>query len=258
MRYTLKAAVFGLLGSTILAGAVAAGGGDGGGDRNKPSADPFDPPRIYITPDAKALTYTDPDDTKPGIPYRWWITPGPKDQVNFGYYVGALSWWQPTFAPPNTGWTHNSNWVALTLTKTSWVTIQVGPTIPVPCAPPLQPAACDNTGRTGSDLYPAISIYKGQDTTSVAPGTPPDNHVFNPVGNFWATGITYLDSSYKSDRVTHVLVYKKKLPAGKYTIDIGGAGARSPYCYQGQPCYSGGQSYQATITASPADHYSER
>jgi cytochrome c peroxidase len=103
-----------------------------------------------------------------------------------------------------------------------------------PCAPPSQPAACNSTGRTGSDLYPAISVYKGQDTTS------PQDHVFNPIGNFWATKITYFDSSYKSDRVTHVLVYKKKLSAGKYTIDIGGAGARSPYCHEGDPCYSGG------------------
>ena len=164
------------------------------------------------------------------------------------YYVGALSWWQPGFPQATPGWTHNSNWIALTLTKTSLVTIQVGPNVPAPCAPPNQPAACNSTGRTGSDLYPAVSIYKGQDTTS------PQDHVFNPIGNIWATNITYLDSSSKSDRVTHVLAYKKKLPAGQYTIDIGGAGAVSAYCYQGQPCYSGGQSYQATITTIPVDH----
>jgi hypothetical protein len=86
-------AIFGLLASAILASPVAADG------KRKLSTDLFDPPRLYITPDAVALTYTVPDDSKPGIPYLWWLTPGTKDQVNFGYYVGALSWWQPTFTP---------------------------------------------------------------------------------------------------------------------------------------------------------------
>jgi hypothetical protein len=49
-----KSAAFGLLTSTVLAGPVAADG------EWRPSTDPFDPPRIYITPDATALTYTTP------------------------------------------------------------------------------------------------------------------------------------------------------------------------------------------------------
>jgi hypothetical protein len=248
-----KIALFGLLASTVLVGPVAAGGGGGGGGgggNNNPSTDLFDPPRIYITPDASALTYTDPSPN--GIPYRWWVSPG-KKQVNFGYYVGSKSWWEPAnyqLNPNQPGWTHNSNWIALTLSKKSWVTIEVGPTVPVPCAPPSQPAACDNTGRTGSDLYPAISLYKGQDTTS------PQDHTFNPKGPFWATQLTYMDSSKKSDPVTHVLTFttKKKLDAGQYTVNIGGALALiDPNCAsadptQVPPACLGGRSYQATIS----------
>jgi hypothetical protein len=204
--------------------------------------------RLFPTPDPAALTYTTPAST--GIPYRWWVTLGPHDQVDFGYYVGALSWWQPSNPPATPGWTHNSNWVALTLTSAAVVTIKISPDVPVPCAPPSQPAACDATGRTGSDLYPAVSLYRGQDTTS------PVDHVFNPIGNFWAVNINYLDSSAKADRVTHTLTFRKYLPAGKYTINIGGAGAISPYCYQSSPCYSGGQSYQAEITTAPNHAYS--
>ena len=149
MQVILRTAVFGLLASTVLAGPVAAGGDW------RPSADPFDPPRIYITLTQGTYLHRCLRRDQTWQPYRWWITPKPKDQVNFGYYVGALSWWQPTFAPPNMGWTYNSNWVALTLTKTSWVTIEVGPTTPVPCAPPLQPAACDKglcVSKTSSAL----------------------------------------------------------------------------------------------------------
>lgn len=250
-----KAAAFGLLGSAILAGPLAAGGGNGWWD-NKPATDLFDPPRIYVTPDADALTYTSPSAN--GIPYRWRVTPG-KKQVNFGYYVGAKSWWEPKnyqANPSEPGWTHNTNWIALTLSKRSLVTIEVGPAAPLPCAPPSQPASCDSTGRTSSDLYPAISLYKGQDTTS------PQDHTFNPVGNFWAAGLTYLDSSKKSDPFTRVLTFKKKLDAGQYTINIGGAAALiAPGCGAvTDPPSSclGGRSYQATVSIDSEGQDSHR
>jgi hypothetical protein len=182
-----KIALFGFAAGSLFAGPVFA--------QNATPVAPLNEPRVYKTPDSKTLTYTTPSAT--GIPYRWWVTLGQKDQTDFGYYVGALSWWQPGNPPTTPGWTHNSNWVALNLTNAAQVTIEISPDVPVPCAPPSQPAACDTTGRTGSDLYPAISIYTGQDTTS------PQDHVFNPVGNFWAVNINYLDSSTKSDRKTH-------------------------------------------------------
>lgn len=199
---------------------------------------PFCPPG-YITPSASELSYTVPDDSLPGIPYRWRVTLGSKDETNFGYYVGALSAYQPGFPPPDSGqppedvaWTHNTNWVALTLTSAAKVTIVVRPDVPVPCAPPSQPAACDKpdakpnekTGRTGSDLWPAISLYRGQDTTTFSSYP----HVFNPSGNFWAKGLNYVDNTYKSDPETHMLTYTKYLKAGQYTINIGGAAARLP------------------------------
>ncbi len=208
------------------------------------STDPFVPPRVYATPDASTLKYTTPSPN--GIPYRWWVTLGANGQANFGYYVGARSWWEPANPPETPGWTHNSNWVALTLKRGAWVTITVGPNVPVPCAPPSQPDACDaTTGRTGSDLYPAVSLYSGHDTTSA------QDHTFNPVGDGWWSTIQYESSSRRANPRTHVLVYKRWLPAGEYTINIGGAGAQSPYCDPTKPCYSGGQSYQARITTSP-------
>lgn len=234
MRFTQWIFVGGVIASAIATSPASAGGTS--------ATNPFKPSRVYQTPAADALTYTDPDDD--GIPYRWWVELGAKGRVSFTYYVGAKSWWEPANPPEAPGWTHNSNWVALTLTEPAWVTIHVGPALTQPCAPPSQPAACDATGRTGSDLYPAVSLYSGQDTTSV------QEHTFNPVGDGWWSTILYEDSSFESNRKTHVLAYKKSLPAGQYTINIGGAGAKSPDCDPSAPCYSGGQSYQAMITTS--------
>jgi hypothetical protein len=237
-------AFLGLLASIISVSPETAFAGDKPNDWT-PDPNLFYPPRIYITPSPTALTYTTPSPN--GIPYRWLVTPE-KTQVNFSYYVGSKSWWEPANYDANPslpGWTHNTNWIALNLKAKSWVTIEVGPAAPMPCAPPSQPAACDSTGRTGSDIYPAISLYRGYDTTS------PQDHVFNPRGSFWAKRLRYISSSSQSDPVTHVLKFRKLLPAGVYTINIGGAAAISPYCSQSAPCYTGGKSYQATINAEP-------
>jgi hypothetical protein len=260
-----KMALFGLLASTIFAGPVAAGGG-GGGDGG-PSTDIFNPPHIYLTPGPNTLTYTIPDESgnTAGIPYSWTVNLGQKssstanggqggkgEAVIFGFFVGALSWNQPGFPQGTPGWTHNTNWIALNLAKPTIVTIQVGPSVPIPCKGTTQPAACDSTGRTGSDIYPAISLYQGQDNSTKVT----DDHVFNPTGPFWAN-IQYKDSSSRSDPITHVLTYKTYLKAGQYTLNIGGAVA-----LYNQSCGStttplppvcvGGKSYQAQITTSSA------
>lgn len=237
MRVLALATAAGLVAGVLGSGPVAAQ------EYEDVSTNIFLPPHAYVTPSASALVFTAP--SADGIPYRWWATMDAHEQVSFGYYVGARSWWEPTNPPATPGWTHNSNWVALTLTEDAWVTIWVGPDVPVPCAPPSEPAACDATGRTGSDLYPAISLYSGHDTTS------PQDHVFNPVGNGWWSTIEYRESKRQSNPQTHVLYMRRWLPAGDYTINIGGAGAKSPYCDSTMPCYSGGQSYRASITTHP-------
>ena len=262
-----KIAALGLVaGSILLAGSAAAG--DGGGGGQPPSTDIFNPPHIYLNPSPNALTYSIPDKSgaTAGIPYSWTVNlgqtstaagadGGKNGPIIFGFFVGALSWHQPTFTAPNYGWTHNTNWIALNLAKPTIVIIEVGPSVPIPCQGTTQPVACaDGTGRTGTQIYPAISLYQGQDATSIAPGNPPDDHIFNPTGNFWATGLNYLDSSYRSDPVTHVLTYKKWLPAGKYTLNIGSATALyvqdcSATTVTDPLCISG-KSYQAQITTS--------
>jgi len=183
------------------------------------------------------------------------------------------------FAPPLNGWTHNSNWVALTLTSDARVTIVVRPDVPTICLFYTQPVACNPaTGRTDSDLWPGISLYKNQNTTAT------QWHQFNPTGNkdnfFWAPtptlptspgnppygpsggggpSVTYLDSSYQSDPFTHTLTYTKKLKAGQYTLVIGGAVALiNPSCNvattNGSPTLPPvclyGRSYRAFITTS--------
>lgn len=231
MRLTSRKIAVGILASAIGAGTAVAN------DWRRDNTNPFDPPHVYVTPPTTALGFSLPSSN--GIPYRWKVNLGAREKVTFGGTVGAKSWWEPANPPATPGWTHTSNWVQLTLTASAYVTIQVGPNVPIPVVTPVL-----NGALAGSDLLPAISIYSGHDTTSA------QDHTFNPTGNGWWSTVQYIDSSSLIHPVTHVLTYKRWLPAGKYTINIGGAGAKSPFCDMTKPCYSGSQSFQARIATS--------
>lgn len=228
MSYTIRKLAVGLVAGAILAGPAVAD--------NWPrySTNIFGPPHIYVPPVAGTLTLltASPD----GIPYRWKVVLGNRGFVNFAASVGAKSASEPTNPPATPGWTHTSNWVALTLTSAAVVTIQVGPGAPM--------ENLFNNGMADSDLFPAISIYSGQDTTSA------QDHTFNPTGNGWWSTIRYGDNSRRSDPYTRVLTYKRWLPAGEYTVNIGGAAALTPQCDAAKPCYNGFKSYQARIATS--------
>ena len=68
---------------------------------------------------------------------------------------------------------------------------------------------------TRSALVPAVSVYEGWDET-----TENEVHTYNNVGNFWST-VQYLGSA-ANEKSKPAVVYKAKLPAGRYTIAIGG------------------------------------
>lgn len=219
---------------TLVACLVTCAAGAAIADGSRFSTNPFDPPRLYATPPATALSFTLP--SPDGIPYRWKVNLGAREQVTFGGTVGAKSWWEPANPPATPGWTHTSNWVQLTLTTGAFVTVQVGPNVPMPQVTPVF-----NGALAGGAFLPAISIYGGHDTTSG------QDHTFNPTGNGWWSTVQYIDSSSRIHPATHVLSYKRWLPAGNYTINIGGQAAISGFCNPTLPCYNGSQSFQARI-----------
>jgi hypothetical protein len=181
-----------------------------------------------------------------GIPYKWDVQLSEHSYTQFISYVGAKSWWEPTNPSTTPGWTHSSNWVKLELQKAAYVEIEIEAETGIACTGPTFP--CDRTTLVAvGNLYPAISLYKGVDTSSV------QDHVFNPVGNgsFFSSSVKYLDS--KKSKGKHSLTYKTKLAAGSYTLNIGGA--NSFYCKPTDVCYKGGQGYEATILTTPVGHH---
>jgi len=189
------------------------------------------------------LSFLDP--APAGISYEWTLLMARGQKAEVVYFVGAKSWNEPLQPEGLKGWTHWSNWIALELVRPAKVKITVQ----------RQQGVVINSGGTASvaryALVPAVSVYRGWDET-----TEFEAHVYNSAGNFWST-IEYMGSNI--DRKGRGKVtYKAKLPAGHYSIVIGGnppsRGAASnypaedcdpvdPICYQ----YTGFHGYRASI-----------
>jgi hypothetical protein len=171
-----------------------------------------------------------------GIYYNWTVSMSGNDTTAGSTpaitgTVGSLSWNDPfNFGDPiGTGWTHTSNWTALTLTDEAHLSITL---------------AANN-----SSLVPAFSLYSGHQQT--------DNggnfgwHVYNNAGNFdWSAA----DPAYDSSSLNYIgnatasgtdssITSVFSLAAGQYSIVFGG----NP-----PPGTAGAQvGYQATLTTSP-------
>lgn len=192
---------------------------------------------------AGALSFADP--APAGISYEWTLSMHRKQTAELVYAVGAKSWSEPSNPDGLKGWTHTSNWIALQLEDPATVKITVERQQGVPIV----------TGSTVAvarfALVPAISLYEGWDET-----TESENHNFNNLGNFWSTVVYHGSASNpkSKSRVT----YTAKLPAGKYSVVIGGnpRSLGDPSAYPANNCnptdaiceqYTGMQGYRATI-----------
>ena len=193
------------------------------------------------------LSFTDPEPAL-GISYEWKVSLLRKEKTSFTWYVGAKSWSEPTNPEGLKGWTHTSNWVAIELEEPAVLSITVERQQGV-----VYYAACLPQLARGS-LIPALSLYSGWDDTTVF-----EDHTFNNAGNFWST-IQFLGNqpntpNKKGVAKTKVTFKTKKLPAGKYSLVIGGnptpittypasdCDYLDPVCY----AYTGPQGYRATI-----------
>jgi hypothetical protein len=195
-------------------------------------------------PATGSLSFADPAPL--GIGYEWTVQMHRRETMQMVHAVGAKSWQEPSNPDGAKGWTHTSNWVAFELVEPATVKITVE-----------RQQGVVVVGETGvasaarDALVPAVSVYRGWDET-----TETEAHTFNNVGNFWST-IEYLGTASNPKAKSRVL-YKAKLPAGRYSIVIGGnpkslgdpgaypAGTCDPadaVCYQ----YTGMQGYRATI-----------
>ncbi len=158
-------------------------------------------------------------------------------------HVGAWSWDEDSFPATAKGWTHTSKFVQLDLTEAATFTLTLSSATGVPW-----PATDDAARLAGTNLFPSFTLYRGWDTdagvTTNADGTTLDqDHTFNNRGNIaWAEDVAYLD--HLDNAAFHRVTRTWDLPAGRYTINLGG---NSPVTLA-----EGRQGYRATLTTSPA------
>jgi hypothetical protein len=175
----------------------------------------------------------------PVIRYPWKITMSSHDTIEFARHVGAKSADEPAQAEPLKGWTHFTDWVALTLTEPAMLTVEIN------AQPGLHYTTFSSETNTTNDLlarswlYPASSIYEGVDPITEV------GHMYNPKGNFSAA-INFL--KYTEDIAGEQRIrYKALLKPGEYSIAIAGINAK--HCQPANTeCFDGRQGYRAKFT----------
>jgi hypothetical protein len=141
-------------------------------------------------------------------------------------HVGAWSWeddslFNPGNGEPPVGWTHTSDWVALTLTTAAQLTLRLERQEGVAAPTPLNP---QNLAGTTS-MFPSFSIYSGWDTDGEQFDT------FNNRGAIAWSGVTYLDHLDNSTLPAAERTWT--LPAGNYSIILGSNGPANDTNRQG-------------------------
>ncbi|MDQ7091590.1 MAG: hypothetical protein Q9M50_13305 [Methylococcales bacterium] len=185
------------------------------------------------------VVYGDPDGT--GIGYEWTVRMPRHGSVEILGSVGGKSSFEPQFQAPDFGWTHTSDWVAVELAADAVLEIKVSR------QGGFYEMKVDDTDNSqsyvtaGAELYPALSVYTGWDST-----TEKEKGSFNPGGNFWST-LEFKAVEYSKLGET-TITYRAKLPAGQYSVNIGGVNAI--YCAETDACYNGLHGYRAKFTTS--------
>jgi len=186
-----------------------------------------------------------------GIFYRWTAAMTEETSVSMVRHVGAWSWEDESLFDPGAGetpvgWTHTSDWVALTLDNPAWLTIRLERKEGVPNPTSQNP---DNVAQF--NLYPGFTVYSGWDN-DLAPqsfadefnnGTPThDWHTYNNRGNIpWAEDLSYV--AHREPDGSHMVEASFLLEAGQYSIVLGGNSISTV----NEPR----QGYEATFTTTP-------
>lgn len=175
----------------------------------------------------KAASITVGDPTEGGIGYSWVVEMSGSDSAVLSNHVGAWSWNNGATNPP-VGWTHTSNWINLTLTAPSTLTLVMDRKEGVPWAGGPEGVA------TTESMFPSFTLWSGLDNTSEI------SHTYNSVGNIaWSAQLTYVDSYNNTTLAT--IERSWQLAAGSYTLVLGSSAPTG---------ISGRQGYEATLTTS--------
>lgn len=205
---------------------------------------------LSTTTALRASTVVLGDPQAGGIGYKYTATLGQTDSAIFDNHVGAWSWEDNSLFSPGddpVGWTHTSNWVALTLTQATTFTLRLERQAGVPW-----PSAGD-PGRVAStaSMYPSFTMWTGWDN-DLAPqafadlvngGTPTDDwHTYNNDGLVaFAEDLTGVVGFVNNSTATFAEA-TYALPAGQYSIVLGSNAPAND---------SNRQGYRATLTTVP-------
>ncbi len=201
----------------------------------------------------RAGTVTPRDSLAPivgGIGYRWTVLLGETDSASASRHVGAWSWEDQSLfgvGDDPVGWTHTSDWVALTLTSATTFTLRLERDANV-----SQPISGDPLHLADTEsFYPSFTIWSGWDNDLMpadvatalgyVPATANDHHTWNNDGAVvWAEDLTYVGCVSNSLATSAEATYT--LPAGQYSIALGSNAAATDPDRQG---------YRATFTSVP-------
>ena len=183
---------------------------------------------LLATRFASAGTVTHSDPQSGGIIYYWTVNLGMNDSASASRFVGAWSWQDSSlFSPGETpvGWTHNSDWIALKLEVPAIVTLRLESQSNVSLQNPFNPDAV-----ASPNLVPGMTVYAGWDNDPVPQafadanngGVAADSwHSYSNRGNVeWAEDMRYF--THLEPNGTHVVQVTMLMPAGEYSLAIGG------------------------------------
>lgn len=161
-----------------------------------------------------------------GVPYRWTVGMGQIDSAVFSRHVGAWSWEDESLFPnpgdAPVGWTHESDWVSVTLTEATYFTLRIERDANVPWPGAGEP---DRLASVAS-MYPSFTLWGGADTDGS------QLHKYFNRGNVsWAEDITFID--YVDNSTGGSVEETWYLEAGQYTIAIGSNSPATDFDRQG-------------------------
>ena len=119
-----------------------------------------------------------------GLTYEFGVTMNGNDSAIYEGNVGAKSWNEPLQPLGEKGWTHTTDWTALTLNEAADLTVTLA-----------------RTTAGGGLLTPAFTIYSGQEHVE----SDSTHHTFNNIGNIaWTTALTYMDHEANLGRAASI------------------------------------------------------
>ncbi len=182
-----------------------------------------------------ASTVSQSDPLAGGINYFWTVSMGANDGATFQHHVGAWSWEDDSlFSPgdPTVGWTHTSDWLALTLTAPTTLTLRLERQAGVPWPSAGNPA---RTASTAS-MFPSFTIWQNWDNDGS------DDDTYSNRGDaFWAEDLSYM--GHIDNSTASFAEQTWSLAAGDYSIALGSNAPADDFNRQG---------YQATLTTTTA------